>query len=72
MIIEEAKEAARLDGQRIVAHAHDQVSQAVVKAKEELRSQVGQLAVTTAEKILRLSIDASKHQELIAQAVKTI
>lgn len=72
VIIEEAKESARIDGQRIVAHAHDQVSQAVVKAKEELRSQVGQLAVTTAEKILRQTIDASKHQELIAQAVKEI
>lgn len=71
-IIEEAKEAARVDGQRIVAHAQDQVQQAVVKAKEELRSQVGQLAVTTAEKILRQTIDASKHQELIAQAVKEI
>ncbi|MES2204595.1 MAG: F0F1 ATP synthase subunit B [Pseudomonadota bacterium] len=72
VIIEEAKEAARVDGQRIVAHAQDQVNQAVVKAKEELRSQVGQLAVATAEKILRQTIDASKHQELIAQAVKTI
>lgn len=71
-IIEEAKEAARTDGQRIVAHAQEQVSQAVVKAKEELRSQVGQLAVTTAEKILRQTIDASKHQALIAQAVKEI
>lgn len=72
IIIEEAKETARVDGQRIVAHAQEQVNQAVVKAKEELRSQVGQLAVATAEKILRQTIDASQHQALIDQAVKEI
>lgn len=72
VIIEDAKETARADGQRIVAHAQDQVNQAVVKAKEALRSQVGQLAITTAEKILRQTIDASKHHDLIAQAVKEI
>ena len=71
-IIEEAREAARVDGQRIVAHAQDQVQQAVVKAKEELRSQVGQLVVMTAEKVLRRDIDAAKHHDLIAQAVKEI
>lgn len=71
-IIEEAREAARVDGQRIVAHAHDQVQQAVVKAKEELRSQVGQLVVMTAEKVLRRDIDASKHHDLIAQAAEEI
>lgn len=72
IIVEEAKEAARIEGQRILSHAQDQVHQAVIKAKEELRSQVGLLAVTTAEKILRQTIDSTKHQELIAQAVKEI
>lgn len=72
VIISEAKETARLDGQRIVAHAQEQVNQAVVKAKEELRLQVGQLVVATAEKILGQTIDATKHQALIAQAVNEI
>ncbi len=72
IILEEAKEAARLDAQRIVVHAESQVQQAVIKAKEELRSQVGHLVVMTAEKVLRGSIDASKHQALIAQAVEEI
>lgn len=71
-MIEEAKEAARLDGQRIVAHAEVQVAQAIIKAKEELRAQVGQLVIMTAEKVLQASLDASKHQQLIAQAVEEI
>lgn len=72
VIVEEAKETARVDGQRILARAQDQVNQEVVKAKETLRSQVGQLVVATAEKILGETIDAKKHQELIAQAAKEI
>lgn len=71
-IIEEAKEAARVDGQRIVANAQEQVQQAVISAKEALRSEVGQLVVMTAEKILRRTIDSAKHQDLIAQAVNEI
>jgi F-type H+-transporting ATPase subunit b len=71
-IVEEAREVARLDGQRIVAHAHDQVQQAVVKAKEELRSQVGMLVVMTAEKVLHRNIDVEKHRDLIAQAIEEI
>lgn len=72
IILEEAKEAARVSGQGIIAQAHDQVQQAVIKAKEDLRSEVGRLVVMTAEKVLRSNIDAAKHQELIAAAVKEI
>jgi F-type H+-transporting ATPase subunit b len=71
-IIEEAKEVARVDGQRIMTQAQAQVEQAVIKAKEELRSQVGQLVVMTAEKVLRRSIDPAKHHELITQAAEEI
>lgn len=72
IILEEAKEAARVSGQGIIAQAQDQIQQAVIKAKDELRSQVGQLVVMTAEKVLRCDIDATKHQDLIAAAVKEI
>lgn len=71
-ILAEAKEVARVEGQTIIAQARDQVNQAVIKAKEDLRSQVGQLVVMTAEKVLRRSIDAEKQHDLIAVAVKEI
>lgn len=72
VILAEAKEAARVEGQNIIAQAQDQVTQAVIKAKEELRSHVGQLVVMTAEKVLRRNIDADKQQDLIAAAVQGI
>jgi F-type H+-transporting ATPase subunit b len=71
-IMEEAREAAREDGQRIVAHAHEQIEQEVVKAKESLRDQVGQLAVSAAEKIIKRSVDGDLHKDLIDQAIKEI
>lgn len=72
VILAEAKEAARVEGQNIITQAQDQVTQAVIKAKEELRSQVGQLVVMTAEKVLRRNIDADKQQDLISAAVQGI
>lgn len=72
VILAEAKEAARLDGKNIMAQAQDQIEQSVIKAKDELRSQVGQLVVMTAEKVLCRSIDLEKQQDLITQAIKEI
>jgi len=71
-IVDEAKDVARTEAQRILAHAEQEVNQAVIKAKEVLSSHVGQLVVMTAEKVLRQSIDIDKHHHLIAEAIKEI
>lgn len=71
-IVDEAKDVARTEAQRILAHAEQEVNQAVIKAKEVLSSHVGQLVVMTAEKVLRQSIDIDKHHYLIAEAIKEI
>lgn len=72
IIVEEAKEGARLDAQRILSHAQVQIDQAVIKAKEDLRLQVGHLVLLTTEKVLGRSIDELAHQELINQAMNEI
>ena len=65
-IVEEAKQAARGEGERIIADAKAEIDQEVLRAKEALRSQVASIAVAGAEKILRKEIDAAKHADLLA------
>lgn len=65
-IVEEAKLAAKAEGDRIIADAKAEVGQEVLRAREVLRAQVSDLAVAGAEKILRCEIDASKHADLLA------
>ncbi len=64
-LIEEAKSAAKIEGDRMIASAQASVAQETVRAKEALRSQVAELAVAGAEKILRREIDPKAHAELL-------
>ncbi len=64
-LIEEAKNAAKAEGDRMLASAQASVAQETVRAKESLRTQVSELAVAGAEKILRREIDAKAHADLL-------
>ena len=66
-MIDEAKVAARNEGERIVAGAKAEVDQEVFRAKETLREQVAALAVSGAEKILRREVNAQAHADLLTQ-----
>ena len=66
-IIDEAKEAARAEGARLVAAAQAEVEQEINRAKEALRKQVSELAVAGAAKILGKSVDAEAHNDLLNQ-----
>lgn len=65
-IVEEAKNSAKTEGDRLLAGAKAEIEQEVFRAKESLRSQVANLAVAGAEKILRREVDAKAHAELLA------
>jgi F-type H+-transporting ATPase subunit b len=64
-IVEEAKELAVTEGQRLKEAAQSEIEQEVNRAREQLRSQVAVLAVAGAEKILGAEIDQSRHTELV-------
>ena len=64
-IVEEAKQAARSEGEKIIADARAEIGQEVLRAKEELRGQLADLAVAGAEKILKREIDPAKHADLL-------
>lgn len=68
-IVDRARNDARSEGDRIVQAAREEVDQAVVSAKGELRREVGELAVSGAERILRREIDAKAHNDIIDDLV---
>ena len=64
-IVEAAKQTALGEGQRLIASAHSQVLLETQKARDELRRQVGALAVSGAEQIIGREIDAGTHAQLL-------
>lgn len=64
-IVEEAREEAGGEKERIVAAAQAQAEQEANRAREELRGQVGALAVAGAERIIQREIDAAAHKDLL-------
>ena len=64
-IVDEAKDQAREEADRIIKSAQADVEQEFNRAREELRSMVGQVAIAGAEKLLETSVDAQKHGELL-------
>ncbi len=65
--IEESKAQAETEGERIVTAAKAQIDQEVQAAKQKLREQVAELAVSGAEKILRREVDAKAHADMLSQ-----
>jgi F-type H+-transporting ATPase subunit b len=71
-IIDEAKEQAREEGQRLIAGAQAEIEQEVNRAKEQLRAQVASIAIAGAEKILEASIDENVHAELAEKLASSL
>jgi F-type H+-transporting ATPase subunit b len=72
LLIEEAKEQAKTDGERLVEAAKGEISQEVNRAKDELRSQMSDLIIEGAEKILESSVDQKTHSELVDKLAKQL
>lgn len=66
-IVDEAKDQAREEGQRIIAGANAEIEQEINRAKENLRGQVATLAIAGAEKILEKSVDQAANEEMLAK-----
>lgn len=66
-IVEESKERARHESDKILADAQAQIEQEFVRMKEDLRARVSNLVIHGAEQILRIEIDQSRHEKILAQ-----
>ena len=64
-MIEEAKDDARQEGERLIEAAKAEIDQEVNRAKESLRGQVSALVISGAEQVLEGSVDASRHEEML-------
>jgi F-type H+-transporting ATPase subunit b len=71
-IVEEAKNQAKVEGERILAGAKAEVEQEVFRAREQLRTQVTEVALAAAGKILAREIDAKAHSDLLEKLVTEI
>ena len=72
LIIEEAREKAKEEGNRQLAAAQAEIDQETNKAREVLRAKVAELAVLGAEKILRKEIDADAHKDIVESVANQI
>ena len=64
-LVEEAKETAVVEAQRVKASAQAEIEQEANRAREQLRSQVAVLSLAGAEKILGATIDAEAHADMV-------
>ncbi len=71
-IVDESKDNARVEGDRILISAKAEIEQEANRAKDELRSQVGSIAIAGAAKILDREIDKQAHTNLLDELVSQI
>lgn len=71
-LVEASKDTARQESDRIKASAQTEIEQEVHRAREELRKQVGTIAVAGAERILKKEVDPKAHDQVIQDLVAQI
>jgi F-type H+-transporting ATPase subunit b len=64
-MVEEAKGTASAEGARLLASAKEQINLEAAQAREALRRDVANIAVSAASKILEREIDPRTHSDLI-------
>jgi F-type H+-transporting ATPase subunit b len=65
-------EAARLEAQRLIDTAKAQIDGDVRQARAELRREVGDLATTVAERLIKRSLRDEDHRKIVAEALATL
>lgn len=68
-IVDEAKTKARVEYDKIIANAHEEVTQQANAVKRELYDQVSDLVITGAEKVLGRTIEQSDNDRFIDQLI---
>ncbi len=71
-LVDEARGAAVVEGQRLIADARQEVVLESTRAREQLRREAGALAVTAASKLLGREIDARTHADLLDKLANEI
>jgi F-type H+-transporting ATPase subunit b len=71
-IVEEARSTAVAEGQRLVGDARQEAALEQARARDQLRKDVGKLAVAGAARLLEREIDPKAHADLIEKLAREI
>ena len=71
-IVSDGKQDGQQERERQLSLAKTDIEQESNKARDELREQVAQLAVVTAEKILKREIDMKAHEDILSKLTKEL
>ena len=71
-IIEEARTTATSEGQRLVGDARQEAALEQTRVRDQLRQDVGRLAVAGASRLLEREIDPKAHAELLEQLAREL
>ena len=71
-LVEEAKGSATAEGARLVAAAQQEIQLETSRARESLRREVAQIAVSAASKLLEREIDPKTHEDLLSKLATQI
>jgi F-type H+-transporting ATPase subunit b len=63
--LEAAKQAAQVEGARIVAAAREEASTETNRARDQLRKEFGTMVVAGASRLLEREVDANTHAQLL-------
>ena len=71
-IVGEAKNKAELEAEKIRSTANKNLEAEINKTKAQLKQDLGQIVVDTAQKIIEEEISADKHEKIILEAAERI
>ncbi|HEY7883390.1 MAG TPA: F0F1 ATP synthase subunit B [Cellvibrionaceae bacterium] len=71
-LIDEAKEQARVEAERIRLAAQAEINQEFDRTKEKLRGQLATLVLLGTEKVLESSVNESTHKSMIDQLAESL
>jgi hypothetical protein len=71
-ILEDARATAMSEGQRLVGDARQEAALEQARARDQLRQDVGRLAVAGASRLLEREVDPQAHADLIERLAREI
>jgi F-type H+-transporting ATPase subunit b len=72
ILVEESKDTARREGERLMVLAKEDIAQEVNNAKQALRDQVAVIAIRGAEKIIDKNLDDTANRALVDKLIEEL
>lgn len=71
-LVREAQAKALSEGQRLIQAAQDRIEQDKIAARHELRAEVVNIAMSSAEKLIQVSLNDEQHRDLLNKMVSQL